>query len=111
MNLSKRHDAKDRLLHTPEARLFASILFDDNPANRIPVLNQVRPSRLSVWGRKLKADLIEMANAGRINNLTIQYCYIGRGYRDRRLKWFFTIIKAAPSTVTYPFNIDEMEEI
>jgi hypothetical protein len=101
-------DYTDRIRHKPEQRLFAQILFADDPAREARILRDIPTRRLSVFGRRCRALLIELHKEGRLDALHVQTVFVGRNHPPLFARWFFATMAAASSTVQWPFEVEEI---
>jgi len=104
----RRIDYAERITHPPEQRLFAQILFSDNPETAAKILNQIPVQRLSCFGKKLRTMIIDLKKKGELDQVHTQTVFVGKGHTGLFLHWFFTIMAAAPSTVQWPFELEEI---
>jgi hypothetical protein len=106
----RRTDYSDRITHPPEQRLFAQILFADDPAREAKVLNEIPVEKLSGFGKRVRSMLIELKKKGDLDQTHIQSVFVGRGHAGLFQRWFFTIMAAGPSTVQWPFEPEEITQ-
>ncbi len=106
----RQTDYAERITHPPEQRLFAQILFADDPAKEAKVLNEIPAERLSGFGKRVRSMLIDLKKKGQLDQTHIQSVFVGRGHAGLFQRWFFTIMAAAPSTVQWPFEAEEITQ-